>query len=664
MWSTLRFARSRLLSNGRPSQALRDPFPSTRLVGSIEFRGFASRQNVLDFDSNVPQDYLDDLTYDDDGREEERLRKEEVKEEIAAKKGRGWTDPWDLQEMYESKIDYEQLPDWAPSLVSRISQERVQIHPDKIPTLQTLARLPLPPPPAPHPGHGHAKVYALYRKRAQYKYVLEKVTEMAELRIGPIQDLTNWEEKQDAVDALFEDIEFELKEQEGILGKHPKLGSWVERALEEYLRGVQKAHDEQQATLSTETSETKAKADAVKAETKVASDASSTAFPTLEEDEAAVPVFLDCYSPDDPKDQVVPSILSPLEPHLRASAGRMVEEWELAAHKESKRIMIRQSTRQIARALEESTQARIYVHGREGVGKTSALAAIVASVRTSGSIVLFLPDGDRLRKNGFYVEPNAKRPGIFDLPMLSEKVCREFLAVHKQDLQGFQIDKATIDKFFTEDQQERLKGYSGDSMPLVDLLEFGAEKTSYSPMCYSAAVDVLMNQDEKPFVMVLDEFNCYYEKGHYYHAEYDLEVKTPIPNDHISLFKPAMDAMAISMEGSEDIDTVTAPLMMKRGAIIVATTESHAIPRKVTDGLAACVQRESSNEGAAVPMYFCEIPRLSPVEVEHMLANYEAIGLGKLRLDQGDTVMNEHEVTFLRMVSGGVSQKLMDACIL
>jgi hypothetical protein len=654
MWSTLRVVRSRLNSHGRRSLVLRDPFPSTRFVGSIEWRGFSTRSE-LDEDSSIPLDYLDDMVIDDDGREEERLRKEELKEEIDAKKGRGWTDPWDLQEIYESKVDFEQLPDWSPSLVSRISQERVQIHPDKIPTLQSLARLPLPPPPAPHPGHGHAKVYALYRKRAQYKYLLGKVTAMAELRIGPIQALANWEEKQDAVDALFEDIELELKEKEEILGKHPKLGTWVERALEEYLRGVQKAQEDQQMNPTSVTAETETKADAANTET----------FPTSEQDESAVPVFLDCYSPDDPEDQVVPSILSPLEPHQHGSAGRMVEEWELAAHKGSKRIMMRQCTRHIARALEESTQARIYVHGRKGVGKTAALAAIVASIRKSGSIVLFLPDGDRLRKNGFYVEPNSKRPGIFDLPVLSEKVCREFLAQHKEDLEGFQVDKATIEKYFTDDQQERLEGYSGDSMPLLDLLEVGAEKTSFAPMCYSAVVDVLMNQDEKPFVMVLDEFNCYFEAGHYYHADYDEDVKNAIPNDQISLFKPAMDAMAISIKEDEGEENVKSPVIMKRGAIIVATTESHAIPRKINDSLAACVQRESSNEEAEkVPMYYFEVPRLSPVEVEHMLANYESIGLGKLRLDQGDTVMNDQEVTFLRMVSGGVSQKLMDACIM
>jgi small subunit ribosomal protein S29 len=42
----------------------------------------------------------------------------------------------------------------------------------------------------------------------------------------------------------------------------------------------------------------------------------------------------------------------------------------------------------------------------------------------------------------------------------------------------------------------------------------------------------------------------------------------------------------------------------------------------------------------------------------------EAIGIGRLRFDRGDTVMNKNEMGFLRMISGGVGQKLLDNCII
>jgi hypothetical protein len=59
-----------------------------------------------------------------------------------------------------------------------------------------------------------------------------------------------------------------------------------------------------------------------------------------------------------------------------------------------------------------------------------------------------------------------------------------------------------------------------------------------------------------------------------------------------------------------------------------------------------------------------EVPRFSDVEVDHIVANYESIGLGNMRLDRGDTVMNEQEVAYLRMVSGAIGQKLLDASVL
>ena len=46
------------------------------------------------------------------------------------------------------------------------------------------------------------------------------------------------------------------------------------------------------------------------------------------------------------------------------------------------------------------------------------------------------------------------------------------------------------------------------------------------------------------------------------------------------------------------------------------------------------------------------------------MANYEAIGFGKLRLDQGETVANAQEVAYLRILSSNVPQELMNACVM
>jgi Mitochondrial ribosomal death-associated protein 3 len=455
---------------------------------------------------------------------------------------------------------------------------------------------------------------------------------VAKDRVEAIAKMSEWEDKQDAVDELFETTVVKLKNQEAILGMHPDFPRWVERGLEEYLHSVNRPG-------------------------KTAEDLDSG-----NDDGDVHPVFMDCYNADDGEEVVVPTILNPLQPHRHDGPGRMVEEWELSAHKKTKRILLRESTRSVARILEENAASRIYVHGRRGTGKTAVLASIVASARKSGCIVLYLPDGDRLRKNGFFVTPNAQREGMFDLQNLSQEACDQLLSTHGNDIEGMEASQETMEKYFKDTQLKRVTDYDGGAMPLVGLLRYAQERKIHAPMCYSVVVDRLMHQEEKPFLMVLDEYNCYYDQGHYFHMAYDESVREAIPYEKINLFEHAMEAMSLSIHGDAD-DKIAPPQLMKRGAIIVSTTESHAVPRKVTTGLTECATRGSLNSDAPIPIHVVEVPRFSDVEAEHILANFEAIGLGKLRLDRGDTIMNEQEVAFLKMSSGCIGQELLNLSV-
>jgi DNA replication protein DnaC len=268
-------------------------------------------------------------------------------------------------------------------------------------------------------------------------------------------------------DKLYEEILNALAEQETVLGNHPLFCTWVKKALGGYLR--------QELRMMEDTNKL-----------------------VKSSNESLLPVFMDCF--DDEKDsetEVVPHILHPLKYSTKhQTRGKMVEEWAIAAHKTTKRIMLRPCTRKIAEILHTSKNAkRIVVTGRQGVGKTATLAAIVASARTSGWIVLYLPDGDRLRKNGYYVEPNDRRLGIFDLPTLSQEICSSLLLSHETDLEAFHATKEDLDGFFTPGQLNKVMTKEGtDTMSLVDILKAGVDKASYAPMCYAVTVDVLMKQ--------------------------------------------------------------------------------------------------------------------------------------------------------------------------
>jgi small subunit ribosomal protein S29 len=289
------------------------------------------------------------------------------------------------------------------------------------------------------------------------------------------------------------------------------------------------------------------------------------------------------------------------------------------------------------------------------------LSAIVGSARKSGHIVLYLNEGDRLRRDGKYIEPNLKRKGIFDLPVLAQEISEQLLYSHKSDLEGMAAKKETMEMLFTQDQLKRLhsEDESKEEFTLVGLLETAIEKKSLSSMCLATVVHTLMDQDHKPFLIVLDDFNGYYDHGHYFHMEYDEMVRNAIPYSQISLFKPALDAVGISLAEKSSPTAV-----IKRGGIVVGTTESHAVARKFTDALTASALRAEKVGAGDAPMYVIEVPRYSLKETEHVISNMEATGIGRLRFDRGDTVMNKNEMGYLRMVSGSVGQKLLDNCII
>jgi Mitochondrial ribosomal death-associated protein 3 len=272
---------------------------------------------------------------------------------------------------------------------------------------------------------------------------------------------------------------------------------------------------------------------------------------------------------------------------------------------------------------------------------------------------MYLPDGDRLRKNGFFVTPNLMRDGMYDLQDLSQEACAAFLAYHGKDIEEMKADKATMEKFFKEAQLSKIEGYSGEGIALVDLLQHAAERKLSAPMCFSVVVDTLMNQTEKPFLMVFDEFNCYFDRGHYFHMSYDDSVREAIPYDRINLFEHALGAMALSADAESEVSAK--PKLMKKGAIIVGVSHSRSVPRKVTEGLTQVAMSQAASDDTFTVV---EVPRFSDIEVDHILANFEAIGLGNMRHDRGDTVMDEQEVAYLKMVSGAIGQKLLDASVL
>jgi hypothetical protein len=85
-------------------------------------------------DHDEEQEHEESGEADQDGHElkdeDSKKRKEAIQKELDERTGREWTDPWKIsEEQWMSTTALEDLPDWSPEYVSRISQERVQLYP-------------------------------------------------------------------------------------------------------------------------------------------------------------------------------------------------------------------------------------------------------------------------------------------------------------------------------------------------------------------------------------------------------------------------------------------------------------------------------------------------------------------------------------------------------
>ncbi|KAL7539147.1 hypothetical protein ACHAXR_009049, partial [Thalassiosira sp. AJA248-18] len=701
------------------------------------------------------------LDGDDDDKDDDELDAEaqadaayqakqaEINAALDKRTGRLWTDEWIItDEEWMSQETLDDIEEWKPSMATRKSIESVKVFEGGVPTLQQLSDIEnLPPPLPPHPGNGDPTKHAKYRKR-QLKKRLQTAIQLAIYNdLREILKMTSWDDKQEAVDGLFEVIEERVREREPILGKLPEFPNLVEGGLEDVLRMAQDrmrgaakkvAKKEKGDDVAVAASEEDGSDDAAaqeEGEAKGTATAESLSKKEEEENveeiidvmgvnkEPPVPVFMDILaaarkqqqstSEDDetPEQQQqsppplskfftqsnkddVPNLIYPLNVHHNEGCGRMLEEWQLAANKETKRIMMRDATKQIASKIVEAANccggevsedkkgaARVFVAGQRGVGKTAALAGIVASARISGHIVVYLPDGDRLRKHGFYNEPCNFRKGLYNLPEIAKEFCEQLLTSHGDDLEAMPpVSKEAMKDFLSEDHIKRLfkRAYKEDDsvseedvaamteLSLEKLLTVGIGSSALSSGCYCTVINTLMNQKEKPFTVVMDEFNVYYDHGHYFHMDYDEDVKKAIPLNRITIFKPFLDAMGLypTEAGTEMTDDVAVPsseAMMKWGSIIVGTSERRAVKQSFTRALTDAAHALS--KGADHPMHVVDIQRFSNVEVQHILYNFEITGIGRLRFDRGDTALNPEEVEYLRLVSGGSGQQLMDACM-
>lgn len=289
--------------------------------------------------------------------------------------------------------------------------------------------------------------------------------------------------------------------------------------------------------------------------------------------------------------------------------------------------------------------------------------------------------------------------GLYNLPEIAKEFCAQLLKSHGEDVSTLPgVTRENMKEYFSDDQIRRLfrRAFATEvesgtvqeedvanmtELSLDKILTVGVGSSSLSSGCYSAVISNLMNQTVRPFTVVMDEYNCYYDHGHYFHMDYDEDVRMGVPLNRITIFKPFMDAMGLYPDeaGTKITREVAVKLdeaMMKLGSIVVSTSESKAVRQSFTRALIECAQAQTSRGDDVVadknaspplcrhPIHIVDVQRYNTTEVQHILYNFEITGIGRLRFDRGETALNPEEVEYLRLVSGGCGQQLLDSCML
>jgi len=415
--------------------------------------------------SNNNDDELDEQTKADKAYTAKQLA---IQEELDKRTGRLWTDEWIItDEEWMADELYDDIEEWKVNkFVTRKALESVIVYTPPsantttssvigVPNLLDLSKLSVPKSLPSHPGHGTPIKYANYRK----KQITKKLHTSIQLAIHDdllkILNMDSYDEKQVAVDALYENIVDTMSKRERVLSKLPNFHILVEEGLEKVLVMVQgslmkdgkknkveevaaaasaekKGKEEEVDLLAADNGKEEERKDAPV--TDVASVKAAKEETNVEDiidvmgvnNETPTPVFMDILaaanslklpttassdasSTDDDEESDkeednqqttlskffiesnkddVPNLLYPLNVHKAEGVGRMVEEWQLAANKETKRIMIRDVMVDIASKIVDAANccadgdegetkkkgaARVFVSGKRGAGKVCSV---------------------------------------------------------------------------------------------------------------------------------------------------------------------------------------------------------------------------------------------------------------------------------------------------
>eukprot|EP00968_Pinguiococcus_pyrenoidosus_P005150 scaffold334_cov241-Pinguiococcus_pyrenoidosus.AAC.13 len=202
------------------------------------------------------------------------------------------------------------------------------------------------------------------------------------------------------------------------------------------------------------------------------------------------------------------------------------EEFELTSRRE---LLWRPSIAH-AKSLVDGGAEVVVLSGARGVGKSCALAALVAKLREDGHHVVYVPSIYEFTHRMPYCFPNPFEMQKFDVPKAGQKFLSDLLTSNEELLEGIPLAASVAGRYrkencppgLVDEFREYLKGKKGlearkEATKLTSVADLARLGNDFLPIAGQVMTDVIHQlkqrepaEEGKKLIFALDEYNAFY----------------------------------------------------------------------------------------------------------------------------------------------------------
>eukprot|EP00752_Nemacystus_decipiens_P003185 g2947.t1 len=270
------------------------------------------------------------------------------------------------------------------------------------------------------------------------------------------------------------------------------------------------------------------------------------------------------------------------------------KEEEAAGDKDGKKILGTGPIWEEMKALAESRRKplrgvrRVYVQpgqrsylltGRRGSGKSCVLNQAVLHARSTGWIVLFVPDGRNLVQKGIYCQPSPVFEGLYDLPVQSLKRLKTLRDAHGDQLKEISIKDPEV-----------LARHEG-AETLLDVMDKGLADEELAGTAHYDVMRELLATTEAKVMLAIDEYNELFQMSHWHYGDDKLEA--PHLTATLPLVPPLVSTGAGLAFADDELASVANPKAAAAAgaagsALVDARAGAACLPPPPANGIVVC----------------------------------------------------------------------------